>query len=56
MCGPYVPALGKDESVCWIVVAEYGRLWIDGELDGILKVRNKLKELSHDARQIGGVN
>ena len=46
----------KLESECRIVVAENGRLWIDGEIDGIFKVRNALKELSHEARQVGGVN
>tara|TARA_B100000700_G_scaffold278893_1_gene327395 strand:+ start:25 stop:540 length:516 start_codon:yes stop_codon:yes gene_type:complete len=46
----------KLESECRIVVAENGRLWIDGDLDGIFKVRNSLKELSHEARQVGGVN
>ncbi|MED5274128.1 MAG: KH domain-containing protein [Candidatus Thermoplasmatota archaeon] len=46
----------KLESECRIVVAENGRLWIDGGLEGILKVRKSLKELSHEARQVGGVN
>lgn len=46
----------KLESECRIVVAENGRLWIDGGLDGIFKVRNCLKEISLEARQVGGVN
>ena len=36
----------KEDTACRIVVADNGRMWIDGELDGILKVRNKLNDLS----------
>ena len=36
----------KAESQCRIVVADNGRMWIDGELDGILEVREKLSEIS----------
>ena len=36
----------KDDTACRIVVADNGRMWIDGDLDGILKARNKLNELS----------
>jgi len=36
----------KAETECRIVVADNGRMWIDGELDGILDVRNKLSAIS----------
>ena len=29
----------KDDTACRIVVADNGRMWIDGDLDGILKAR-----------------
>jgi len=46
----------NDESgdECRIVVADNGRMWIDGDLDGILDVRNRLSEISRDSR--GGRN
>ena len=44
----------KDDTACRIVVADNGRMWIDGDLDGILKARNKLNELSSSAK--GGGN
>ena len=44
----------KAETECRIVVADNGRMWIDGELDGILDVRNRLSEISRDSR--GGRN
>mgnify|MGYP001177515340 FL=1 len=36
----------KEETECRIVVADNGRMWVDGNLDGILRVRNILDELS----------
>ena len=36
----------KAETECRIVVADNGRMWIDGELGGILDVRNKLSAIS----------
>ena len=44
----------KAETECRIVVADNGRMWIDGEIDGILDVRNRLSEISRDSR--GGGN
>ena len=44
----------KAEADCRIVVADNGRMWIDGELDRILEVRNKLSEISE--RNNGGGN
>ena len=42
----------KAETECRIVVADNGRMWIDGEFDGILDVRNKLSAISE--RNSGG--
>lgn len=36
----------KEETECRIVVADNGRMWIDGELDGILSVRHRLQQIS----------
>jgi len=44
----------KAETECRIVVADNGRMWIDGELGGILDVRNKLSTISQ--RNNGGGN
>ncbi len=44
----------KEETECRIVVADNGRMWIDGDLEGILGVRNRLIQLS--ARPSGGAN
>ena len=44
----------KAETECRIVVADNGRMWIDGELGGILDVRNKLSAISQ--RNKGGGN
>ena len=44
----------KDDSQCRIVVADNGRMWIDGELEGILQVRSNLNKLSDRSR--GGAN
>ena len=36
----------QDRGLVNIVVADNGRMWIDGELDGILAVRNRLSQIS----------
>lgn len=36
----------KEETECRIIVADNGRMWIDGELTGILEVRNRLQRIS----------
>ena len=36
----------KEDTECRIVVADNGRMWIDGEFEGILEVRKRLFELS----------
>ena len=40
----------KAETECRIVVADNGRMWIDGEVNGIIDVRNRLSEISRDSR------
>ncbi len=44
----------KENSECRIVVADNGRMWIDGDLSGILEVRKNLKKLSDNSH--GGGN
>ena len=36
----------KEESDCRIITTHNGRIWIDGDVSGIIKARNKLKNLS----------
>ena len=43
----------KEDTECRIVVADNGRMWIDGEFEGILEVRKRLFELSASVK--GGV-
>ena len=43
----------KEDTECRVVVADNGRMWIDGELEGILEVRKRLFELSASVK--GGV-
>ncbi|MCH2268090.1 hypothetical protein [Candidatus Thalassarchaeum betae] len=45
----------KEDTDCRIIVADNGRLWIDGEIDGIVNVRNRLQTMSDEAKSIGGV-
>ena len=45
----------KDDTDCRIIVADNGRIWIDGELDGIVDVRDRLQAMSAEAKSIGGV-
>ncbi|MBJ28607.1 MAG: RNA-binding protein [Euryarchaeota archaeon] len=44
----------KEDTECRIVVADNGRMWIDGEFEGILEVRKRLFELSTNVN--GGAN
>ena len=45
----------KEDTDCRIIVADNGRIWIDGELDGIVDVRDRLQAMSAEAKSIGGV-
>ena len=47
----------KEANDCRIITADNGRIWIDGEIDGIISVRNDLNELSINSRLLkeGGV-
>ncbi len=38
----------KEESDCRIITTDNGRIWIDGEVSGIIKARNKLNNLSEN--------
>ena len=38
----------KEVSDCRIITTDNGRIWIDGEVSGIIKVRNKLNNLSEN--------
>lgn len=44
----------KTETECRVVVADNGRMWIDGEFDGILEVRSRLSKISGNSN--GRVN
>ena len=41
------------QTDCRIVVADNGRLWIDGELENILEVRKRINSISSEAKMIG---
>ena len=43
----------KMQTDCRIVVADNGRLWIDGELENILEVRERINSISSEAKKIG---
>lgn len=43
----------KMQTDCRIIVADNGRLWIDGDLDNILKVRERINSISSEAKKIG---
>ena len=45
----------KDESDCRIVVCDNGRIWVDGEFDGVVSVRNRLREMTIESKAVGGV-
>ena len=38
----------KEESDCRVITTDNGRIWIDGEVSGIIKARNKLTSLSEN--------
>ncbi|MBK65018.1 MAG: hypothetical protein CMB47_05810 [Euryarchaeota archaeon] len=38
----------KEESDCRIITTDNGRIWIDGEVSGIIKARNRLNNLSEN--------
>ena len=40
----------KEESDCRIITTDNGRIWIDGDVSGIIKARNKLNILSNNHR------
>ncbi len=43
----------KEDTDCRIIVADNGRVWVDGEFDGIVAVRDQLNAMSNDAKSIG---
>jgi len=43
----------KEDTDCRIIVADNGRVWIDGEFDGIVAARDQLNAMSHDAKSTG---
>jgi len=43
----------KMQTDCRIVVADNGRLWIDGELENILEVRKRIQSISTEAKIVG---
>ena len=47
----------KEESECRVIVGDNGRLWIDGDFNGTLEVRNRLRSLTAEAKAVtlGGV-
>ena len=42
----------KENSDCRIIIADNGRVWVDGEVSGIINARNQFKDLSHNYRLI----
>ena len=47
----------KEESECRVIAGENGRLWIDGDFEGTSDVRNRLREITTEAKAatLGGV-
>ena len=45
----------KDESDCRIIVCDNGRIWVDGEFEGLVSVRNRLREMTLESKVVGGV-
>ena len=43
----------KEDTNCRIIVADNGRVWIAGEFDGIVAVRDQLDVMSDDAKLTG---
>jgi exosome complex component RRP4 len=42
----------KEDAECRVIVADNGRMWIDGDLDGILEVRRQLDLMTVESRPI----
>ncbi len=42
----------KEDAECRVIVADNGRMWIDGDLSGILEVRRRLDLLTVESRSI----
>jgi|TARA_B110000495_G_scaffold110565_1_gene95663 exosome complex component RRP4 len=47
----------KEESECRVIAGENGRLWIDGDFEGTLEVRTRLRSMTAEAKAAtpGGV-
>ena len=47
----------KEESECRVIAGENGRIWIDGDFEGTLEVRNRLRSMTAEAKAAtpGGV-
>ncbi|MBR84402.1 MAG: hypothetical protein CMA85_00425 [Euryarchaeota archaeon] len=45
----------KDDTDCRIVVCDNGRIWVDGEFEGVVSVRDRLREMTLDSKAVGGV-
>ena len=43
----------KENTGCRIIVADNGRVWVDGEFDSIITVRDRLQAMSDDAKSTG---
>ncbi len=42
----------KENSDCRIIIADNGRVWVDGEVSGIINARNQFKDLTQNYRLI----
>ena len=47
----------KEDTECRLIAADNGRVWLDGDLSGIIQARNSLNELLNEAKieEYGGV-
>lgn len=47
----------KEDTECRVVAAENGRIWIDGDFEGMLEVRTRLRKMTAEAKAAtpGGV-
>ena len=45
----------KDETDCRIVVCDNGRIWVDGEFEGVVTVRDRLRTMTVESKAVGGV-
>ena len=41
----------KSNSECRIVVADNGRIWVDGDISGIFNVRNTISKFVNENRR-----